>query len=133
MFLEQVNVLKQKSVDVEMPSLGMMVEVPAAALSISEFDADFYSIGSNDLVQYVMAAGRDCVEVSHLQQPMHPAVLELIQRVIDHGKRSKKEVSICGDMAAVPENIKTLINMGITSLSIPPIYLAKVKSTIAKV
>jgi len=110
-----------------------MVEVPAAALTISEFDADFYSIGTNDLVQYVMAASRDNDDVSHLQQPLHPAVIELIRLVANHGKKNKKEVSVCGDMATNPNNIDVLIKLGITSLSVPPVNLAKVKATIANI
>ena len=61
----------------------MMVEVPAAALTIETFDADFFSIGTNDLTQYVLAAGRDSTAVADLLDPLHPAVLELIARVAD--------------------------------------------------
>ena len=132
-FIQQVEKLQSENVDAKLPALGIMVEVPAAALTISEFNADFYSIGTNDLVQYVMAASRDCEEVAYLQQPLHPAVLELIQRVVDHGKKYKKEVSICGEMATHPNNIDALIKLGITSLSIPPVNLAKIKATIANI
>ena len=62
----------------------------AAALGIDTFAADFFSIGSNDLVQYTMAAGRDCAGVAGLQNPLHPAVLELIRRVADHAGRANR-------------------------------------------
>ena len=66
-----------------MPPLGMMVEVPAAALAIEDFNADFYSIGSNDLIQYVMAASRDEPQLADLARPSR-AIFNLIGHVVDH-------------------------------------------------
>src|SRR5260370_13365859 len=68
------------------PPLGIMVEVPAAALAIERFDAAFFSIGSNDLTQYVTAAGRDIAAVADLANPLNPAVLRLIRMVAEHGR-----------------------------------------------
>jgi hypothetical protein len=76
------------------PPLGIMVEVPAAAIAIDRFDADFYSIGSNDLTQYVMAAARDIAALSDYADAADPAVLSLIARTVEHGKRAGREVSL---------------------------------------
>ena len=128
----QVEALKQARLAAEMPSFGMMVEVPAAALGIVAFKADFFSIGSNDLVQYVMAASRDCAAVSNLQDPLHPAVLELIERVAAHGAANDIEVSVCGEMAAMPRCLPALLSAGVRSLSLPPAALAKTKAALAQ-
>ena len=114
------------------PRLGMMVEVPAAALNVAAFDVDFYSIGSNDLVQYVTATGRDCAAVAALHDPLDPAVLELIGRVARHGAASGREVSLCGDMASDPRYLPALLDLGLRSLSVAPARLAKVKAEIAR-
>ena len=71
------------------PPLGIMVEVPAAAIAIDRFDADFYSIGSNDLTQYVMAAARDIAALSDYADAADPAVLSLIARTVEHGKQHR--------------------------------------------
>ena len=127
----EVEALSREQVAVALPPLGMMVEVPAAALDIGSFDADFYSIGSNDLVQYVMAAARDNNAVSKLQDTLHPGVLELIGRVIEHGKTCGKEVSLCGDMAADPDRLEALLGLGMRTVSVAPAALGRVKRRIA--
>ena len=115
-----------------MPSLGMMVEVPAAALNVGLFNVDFYSIGSNDLVQYVTATSRDCAAVSALHDPLDPAVLELIGRVVAHGAANGREVGLCGDMASDPRYLPVLLDLGLRSISVAPARLAKVKAEIAR-
>jgi phosphotransferase system enzyme I (PtsI) len=112
------------------PELGMMVEVPAAALNIAAFDADFYSIGSNDLTQYVTAAGRDCAAVQHLYDPFEPGVLELIGRVVRHGVGSGRPVSLCGEMAADPRALRILLTLGLRAVSVSPASLPRVKAVI---
>ena len=93
--------LKREGKTAAMPPLGIMVETPAAAIAIDQLDADFYSIGSNDLTQYVMAAARDASgPVAALNDPRHPAVVRLIAQVVRHGLDSGKPVSLCGDMAS---------------------------------
>lgn len=129
---EQIESLRRSRVEAAMPSFGMMVEVPAAALGIAAFEADFVSIGSNDLIQYLMAAGRDCEAVSNLQNPLHPAVLELIERVAKHGADNGIEVSVCGEMAGTPDCVGALIKAGVRSLSVPPGALAKTKAALAQ-
>src|SRR5262249_5201515 len=89
--------LAAQRIPYSVPQLGFMVEVPAAAISIDRFDADFYSIGSNDLTQYVMAAARDIASLADYADAADPAVLSLIARVVEHGRRTGCEVSLCGD------------------------------------
>lgn len=113
------------------PAIGMMVEVPAAAIEIERFDADFFSIGSNDLIQYVTASSRDSAEVSALYDPLNPAVLRLITRIADHGLKTGKEVSVCGDMASDPETLTSLLDCGIRSISVGYAALARAKATVA--
>jgi phosphoenolpyruvate-protein phosphotransferase (PTS system enzyme I) len=132
LFNEQVDMLKASGIPCTIPALGMMVEVPAAALQIAEFKADFYSIGSNDLIQYVMAAGRDTSGLGYLQDGLNPAVLELIERVAKHGLGHAIEVSVCGEMASQAKAIPALLDVGINVLSVPASSLAWVKVELAK-
>ena len=113
------------------PALGIMVEVPAAALAIHRFDADFYSIGSNDLVQYVTACDRGSGELAALADPLNPAVLELISRTIAHGEAKGAPVSLCGDMAADPRCVPALLDCGLKEFSVSPTALGRLKAAIA--
>src|SRR4030095_7497752 len=92
--------LRKEGVDHAVPELGMMVEVPAAALAIDLFDADFLSIGSNDLIQYLTATSRDSNALALLQDPLQPAVLRLIHKVVEHANAHGIPVGLCGDMAS---------------------------------
>lgn len=131
LFEEVVGELERANIAARPPSLGMMVEVPSAALNIAAFDADFYSIGSNDLVQYVTATGRDSAAVQALHDPLDPGVIELIGRVVAHGQRTGKEVSLCGDMGGDPRYLHTLLDKGLRVVSVAPARLARVKAEIA--
>jgi phosphotransferase system enzyme I (PtsI) len=113
-------------------ALGVMVETPALALTIEQADADFYSIGSNDLTQYVMAAARDESELADLQRCDHPAVLELVRRVAAHGRAQGREVSLCGDAAGNPAILPQLLRAGVAAISVPPAVAPAVKSIIRK-
>ena len=113
------------------PAFGIMVEVPAAALAIDRFDADFYSIGSNDLVQYVTACDRGNGELAALADPLNPAVLELIARTVAHGKKTGAPVSLCGDMAADPRCVPALLDRGLEEFSVAPPALGRLKNAIA--
>jgi phosphotransferase system enzyme I (PtsI) len=113
------------------PPLGIMVEVPAAALGAARFPAAFYSIGSNDLVQYVMAAARDNGAVAGLQDAADPAVLELLARVAAVGAARGVEVSLCGDAAADPALVPALLDAGLRALSVAPRAVGLVKAAIA--
>ena len=114
------------------PPLGIMVEVPAAALAIDRFDADFYSIGSNDLVQYVTACDRGSGELAALADPLNPGVIELIRRTVAHGERTDAPVSLCGDMAGDPRLAPALLDCGLKALSVAPLALARLKAAIAR-
>lgn len=115
------------------PPLGIMVEVPAAALRAEDFDAAFYSIGSNDLTQYTMAAARDIGAVADLNDTGNPAVLALIARTVETANRRGVEVSLCGDAAAETRLIGPLLATGLTTLSVAPVAVARLKAAIAMV
>jgi phosphotransferase system enzyme I (PtsP) len=109
--------------------LGIMVEVPAA-VQIIEFllrEVDYVSIGTNDLIQYTLAADRNNARVKQYYDPHHPAVLHSIKRVADAAIKAGKKASVCGEMAADPLNALLLIGMGLRefSLSAPSIPLVK--------
>ncbi len=110
-------------------SLGIMVEVPAAVQIIDRLAAevDYLSIGTNDLIQYLLAADRNNPKVKAYYEPYHPAVLHAIKRVTDVGRQMGKKVSVCGEMAADPLNALLLAGMGVRefSLSAPSIPLVK--------
>lgn len=129
----EVAALQQGGLAAAMPAFGLMVEVPAAALSIADFNADFLSIGSNDLIQYTLALGRDCAQLSSLWNETHPAVLELIARVAEQGKKAGIEVSVCGEMAANVDCLAALLNAGVRVLSVPPAALGPVKAALSEI
>ena len=114
------------------PPLGMMVEVPAAALTAEDFDADFYSIGSNDLIQYVTATARDNSALAELADPGNPAVVELIRRTVEAADCRGVEVSLCGDMASDPTLVSLLLDCGLRRLSVAPTQVARVKQAIRR-
>jgi phosphotransferase system enzyme I (PtsI) len=115
------------------PPLGIMVEVPAVAIAPELFqEAQFFSIGSNDLTQYVTASSRDDARVAALNDPSHPAVLRLIASVARHGRETGTPVSLCGDMASDPRHIAALLDAGITSLSVAPARITAIKAAIAE-
>jgi phosphoenolpyruvate-protein phosphotransferase (PTS system enzyme I) len=115
------------------PELGIMVEVPAAALSVESFDAAFFSIGSNDLTQYIMAAARDSEAVAALNDPSHPAVLRLIAQVAAYGARVGRKVSLCGDAGGEPQLIEGLLQAGLRFLSVSSAALGRTKEAIARI
>ena len=110
----------------------MMVEVPAAALMADRFDVDFYSIGSNDLIQYATAAARDNPAVAALARPDNPAVLEMITRVVDAAKQRGVGVSLCGDMGSMPDHVGTLLKTGLRALSVAPAQIGRVKLAVSR-
>jgi phosphoenolpyruvate-protein phosphotransferase (PTS system enzyme I) len=125
--------LKGRGIACKAPPLGIMVEVPAVAVAPELFgEANFFSIGSNDLTQYVTASSRDDARVAALNDPSHPAVLRLIAAVARHGRETGTPVSLCGDMASDPRHIGALLAAGITSLSVAPARLAAIKAAIAE-
>jgi phosphotransferase system enzyme I (PtsI) len=130
--LEQaVADLRREGREAEMPSLGMMVEVPAAALTIEDFNADFFSIGSNDLIQYVAAASRDEPQLADLARPSR-AVFGLIGHVVKYADGAGREASLCGDLAGDPEQVAALLDQGLRTFSVAPGALGPVKAAIAR-
>jgi phosphoenolpyruvate-protein phosphotransferase (PTS system enzyme I) len=113
--------------------LGMMLEVPAAAISIKDMlpHVDFVSIGSNDLVQYLMAADRDNPKVSHLCQPLAPAVLRVLSTVIKACNHAGKPLTLCGEMAGQPRAFLLLFAMGLRSFSMSPAFIPTMKDLAA--
>jgi phosphotransferase system enzyme I (PtsI) len=113
--------------------LGMMLEVPAAAISINDMLplVDFVSIGSNDLVQYLMAADRDNPKVSHLCQPLAPPVLRVLATVIKACNKAGKSVTLCGEMAAQPRAFVLLFAMGLRNFSMSASFIPTIKELAA--
>jgi phosphotransferase system enzyme I (PtsI) len=108
---------------------GFMLEVPAAAVSIDTLleEVDFVSIGSNDLVQYLMAADRDNPKVSHLCQPLSPPVLRVLNGIISACNASDTPVTLCGEMAGAPRAFVLLFGMGLRSFSMSPAFIPMIK------
>lgn len=132
LFREEVATLAAAKISHAMPRLGIMVEVPAVAIAPELLaDAQFFSIGSNDLTQYVMAASRDNAAVSSLHDATHPAVLSLIERVVGFGASRGIPVSLCGDAGGDPALIPALLRAGLRSLSVSPAQLALAKLAVA--
>ena len=130
---EEFAALKAKGIACARPPLGIMVEVPAAALCAEDFAAEFYSIGSNDLTQYTMAAARDIGAVADLNDTGNPAVLALIARTVEAGRKRGVEVSLCGDAAADTRLTTALLATGLTTFSVAPLAVARLKAAIAMV
>jgi phosphoenolpyruvate-protein phosphotransferase (PTS system enzyme I) len=129
-FIEAVDQLQSEGIPAALPKIGVMVEVPAAALAIDQFDAAFLSIGSNDLAQYLMACDRTNGALTNLIDPLQPAMLNLIKHIVDHGGQDGREVSLCGDMAGDPRCTAGLLSCGLRELSVNPSALALIKQTI---
>jgi len=117
----------------KIPPVGAMIETPAAALCAAEIAryADFFSIGTNDLTQYVMAAGREEEFLSHYYIQNHPAVLKLMHQVCE--AIPDYEIEVCGELAGYPEAIPVLLEMGIKHLSVLPLRIPIIKERIRNV
>ncbi len=119
--------------DASMP-VGAMIEVPAAAICADIFARrlDFLSIGTNDLIQYTLAADRVDDEVSYLHDPLHPAVLRLVATTIAAGRKAGKPVAMCGEMAGDARYTKLLLGMGLREFSVHPNALLEVRQIIGE-
>lgn len=121
--------LLEEGLDVHRPPTGMMIEVPSAVYQIPAMAkrVDYFSIGTNDLTQYLLAVDRNNSRVASLYQTLHPSVLLAIRQVIDEAHRLGKPVSVCGEMAGDPAAALALLGMGIDSLSMNASNLPRVK------
>jgi phosphotransferase system enzyme I (PtsI) len=133
--LEQVaRRLRRRGVRVPkaLPPLGAMIEVPGAALAADSLaaEADFFAIGTNDLIQYTLAIDRSDEQVAHLYNPLHPAVLRLIQFAVEAALRRGMPISVCGEMAGEPRFCALLLGLGLRNLSMAPRNIPRVKQRI---
>jgi phosphotransferase system enzyme I (PtsI) len=114
------------------PPVGVMIEVPAAALAADALasEADFFAIGTNDLIQYTLAIDRADEQVAHLYNPLHPGVLRLIEFAVEAAARRRIPVGICGEMAGDPRYSALLLGLGLRELSMAPTNLPRVKHRI---
>ncbi len=115
--------------------IGAMIEVPSAALTADFLakECNFFSIGTNDLIQYSLAVDRTNEKVAYLYEPGHPAVLKLIKSIIDSGHKNNIWVGMCGEMSAEPVLAFLLVGLGIDELSMPPPQVLKIKELIQKI
>lgn len=126
--LEGITVLE----DIE---LGIMIETPASAIMSEVFakHCDFFSIGTNDLVQYIMSADRGNSAVENIYNPYNPAVLRMLNKVINDGAKADIEVSVCGDLAANTDFTEILLGMGLKKFSVPLPMINRIKKKISDI
>jgi len=112
--------------------IGIMIEVPSAVImaDLMAKEVDFFSIGTNDLIQYSMAMDRDNRKVAHLYQPLEPAIIRMVKLVADVAQNSNTKLFMCGEMASSPIHIPVLLGMGMDELSMNPQSIPEVKAMI---
>lgn len=121
--------VRDEGYDIEMPQIGVMVEVPSAVYQARALSkrVDFLSVGSNDLTQYILAVDRNNPRVASLYDALHPAVLRALIQVVENGHQEGKHVSICGEMAGDPAAVMLLLAIGFDSLSMNASSVSRVR------
>ena len=121
--------IRDEGVRIQYPQIGVMIEVPSAVYQVQAMArrVDFFSVGSNDLTQYLLAVDRNNSQVAELYDALHPAVLRAIRQVIEEAHSAQRPVSVCGEMAGDPAAALLLLGMGIDSLSMSAASLLRVK------
>lgn len=126
---EERAALAERGIRVPPVPVGAMIEVPSAALAVEHLAplADFFSLGTNDLAQYLLAVDRANRRVAHLYEPLHPAVLGVIARVVEEARRWARPVGVCGEMASRVLGAAALLALGVDELSVSPGSLPRVR------
>ena len=127
--------LARQEVGAEPLETGMMIEVPSAVVMAQELakEADFFSIGTNDLMQYLLAVDRNNSSVSYLYSPFHPAVVDILYEIRKTVAAIGKEVTVCGEMAGKTFTALMLMGMGYTSFSMSPLAIAEIKRIFTRI
>jgi len=130
-----VAVQEEEQVKITKPKIGIMLEVPSVLYQIDEFSefVDFFSVGSNDLTQYLLAVDRNNPRVANVYSHLHPAVLRALTRLVQDCHRNEKPISICGEMAGDPISAVLLMAMGFNTLSMSSSNILRVRKTICHV
>lgn len=123
---------KEKILCISKLPIGLMIELPSMLEIIDELaeEADFFSIGTNDFVQYMLAVDRTNERVADLYQPFHPSILRGLKRIVKAGIKNKIDISVCGDMVHDANFVKFLLGIGIRTLSLNPVYLKHIQKVI---
>ncbi len=129
---EKENLIKEGVKVADNIEVGMMVEIPAAAVNADNFakEADFFSIGTNDLIQYTMAADRMSEHVSYLYQPYNPSILRLVKATIDGAHKEGKWAGMCGEMAGEPYAVPLLLGLGLDEFSMSATSILKARKMV---
>jgi phosphotransferase system enzyme I (PtsI) len=114
--------------------VGVMIEIPSAALAADVLarKVDFFSVGTNDLIQYSLAVDRLNEKIAHLYEPTHPAILRLIHMTVEAARKNGIWVGVCGEMAADPQVAPLLLGLGVEELSVAPLSVPRIKFLIRR-
>lgn len=135
LFAQEAEALRTQGLPVAKIQLGIMVEIPAAALNAPALavEADFFSLGTNDLIQYTMAADRMNPRLGHLYQPLHPSLLRLVDLTVQGARAHGRWVGVCGEMASDPEAAIVLVGLGVDELSLTATGIPGLRALLSRV